>query len=192
MDFILASASPRRQELLKNILESFSIVKSNFNEEGVLFNGDPISYVKETSKGKALDVYEILEHKQNKVIISCDTIVFARNKVLGKPKDLKEAFYMIEMLSGEVHEVYSGITVYNTSTDELIQEYAATKVKFMNLSKQEINRYIEKGESLDKAGAYGIQGAASIFIEEIHGCYYNVVGLPLNKLYNVLKEIRVI
>lgn len=192
MDFILASASPRRQELLKNVIKSFSVVKSNFNEDEILFNGDPTSYVKEIAKGKALDVYSMLDNKQNKVIISCDTIVFAKNKVLGKPKDEQEAFYMIEMLSGEVHEVYSGITVYNTLTGDLVQECECTKVKFMNLSKEEIDMYIEKGESLDKAGAYGIQGAASIFVEEIQGCYYNVVGLPLNKLYNVLKEIRVI
>lgn len=192
MDFILASASPRRQELLKNIIKSFSVVKSNFNENEILFNGDPTSYVKEIAKGKALDVYSMLDNKQNKVIISCDTIVFAKNKVLGKPKNVQEAFYMIEMLSGEVHEVYSGITVYNTSTGELVQECECTTVKFMNLSKEEIDRYIEKGESLDKAGAYGIQGAASIFVEQIQGCYYNVVGLPLNKLYNVLKDIRVI
>lgn len=192
MEIILASASKRRQELLKELVNEFTIVKSDFNENSISFNGEPSKYVEEISKGKALNVYESLKNKKGKLIIACDTIVYHKGTVLGKPKDKEEAFNMLSSLSENIHEVYSGFTVYNTTTGELIQESLFTKVKFMKLDKKEIEDYINTGEPFDKAGAYGIQSGASKFVEYIEGCYFNVVGLPLNRLYRAFREMGVI
>ncbi|WP_142414583.1 Maf-like protein [Hathewaya massiliensis] len=192
MEIILASASKRRQELLKELISEFTIVKSDFDEESIPFHGEPSKYVEEISKGKALSVYESLKNKKGKLIVACDTIVYHNGVVLGKPKDKEEAFIMLRSLSGNTHEVYSGFTVYNTTTDELIQESFSTKVRFMKLKEKEIEDYINTGEPFDKAGAYGIQSGASKFVEYIEGCYFNVVGLPLNKLYRVFREMGVI
>ena len=113
------------------------------------------------------------------------------DKVLGKPADKEEAFNMLKLLSGKIHQVYSGLAVYNTLTKELITDYVCTEVKFSTIPDEVITSYIETGEPMDKAGAYGIQGYGGIFVEKIHGCYYNVVGLPLNKLYNMLGKMGV-
>lgn len=191
MEIILASASKRRQELLKELVSKFTIVKSDFNEDEIVFKGEPSKYVKEISKGKALNVYKGLQNKKEKLIVSCDTIVYHNGMVLGKPKNKEEAVFMLESLSSSIHEVYSGFTVYNTNTGEMVQEALSTKVKFMKLTAQEINIYINSGEPFDKAGGYGIQSGASKFIEYIEGCYFNVVGLPLNRLYKVFKEMGI-
>lgn len=189
MDIILASASIRREELLKKITSKFEIVVSDFEESDVSFSGNCGDYVMTLAKGKAMDVFS----KVNKpaAIIGCDTIVYLKGKVLGKPKDSAEAFQMLSDLSDNTHEVYTGIAVLNTETQEINTQYVCTEVKFSKLSQKEIESYIETGEPFDKAGAYGIQGAASIFIEEIKGCYYSVVGLPVNKLYFMLRDAGV-
>ncbi|MBW9144342.1 Maf-like protein [Clostridium sp. CM027] len=189
MDIILASASLRRVELLKKITSNFKVIVSDFEESDVLFSANCGDYVMALAKGKAVAVCSSV--KKPAVIIGCDTIVYFKGKVLGKPKNNKRAFQMISDLSDNTHEVYTGIAVINTETQEISTEYVCTEVKFSKLSSIEINNYIEKGESLDKAGAYGIQGAASLFVEEIKGCYYSVVGLPVNKLYFMLREMGV-
>ena len=112
-------------------------------------------------------------------------------KILGKPKDENEAFDMLKLLSGNTHQVYSGIAIINNKTGNINRDFVCTDVKFDNLSDEQIKKYIENGEYKDKAGAYGIQGYGGIFVEEIHGCYYNVVGLPLNKLSKMLKGMGV-
>lgn len=121
------------------------------------------------------------------VVIGVDTIVTLDDKVLGKPKDEADAFKMLKALSGRWHEVYSGITLKESQKGKAVSDYLCTKVKFSDLTDEEIMHYISTGEYSGKAGAYAIQGYAGIFIEEICGCFYNVVGLPLNKLNRMLK-----
>ena len=189
MDIILASASPRRAELLKNITSNFEIMVSDFEESDILFTGNCGDYVMTLAKGKAMGICNSV--KKTSIIIGCDTIVYLKGKVLGKPKDNYEAFQMLSDLSDNTHEVYTGIALINTETQEISTEYVCTQVKFSKLSKIEINNYIETGEPVGKAGAYAIQGAASLFVKEIKGCYYSVVGLPVNKLYFMLREMGV-
>ncbi|WP_264851498.1 Maf-like protein [Clostridium omnivorum] len=188
---ILASASERRQELLNRLTGEFDINVSNFDESTIPFNGSFHHYVMELARGKALEVENRLSDAEEKIIIGCDTIVAFNGKVLGKPKDKEDAFKMLRELSDAEHEVYSGIALVNTKTKRVITDFVCTKVKFSDLSDEEIKRYINTEEPMDKAGAYGIQGIGGIFVEKIHGCYYNVVGLPLNKLYCMLREMGV-
>ncbi|SHJ47319.1 septum formation protein [Hathewaya proteolytica DSM 3090] len=187
MNYILASASPRRRELLSYIVKEFSVISSDFNENEVKYTNNPEEYVMDIAEGKAINVYANMQIKENSIIISCDTIVLCDNEVLGKPGCEEDAFFMLKKLSGKTHRVFSGFVVYNTNTGEIIKKSVCTEVQFKQMSDCEIKEYIDKGESLDKAGAYGIQGAAAIYIKGIHGCYYNVVGLPLNELYEVLR-----
>jgi len=189
VDIILASASLRRAELLKKITSNFKIKVSDFKESDIPFSGNCGDYVMNLARGKAMDICSSV--KKPSAIIGCDTIVYFNGKVLGKPKDDLEAFQMLRDLSGNTHEVYTGIALINTETQNIITEYVCTKVKFSKLSNEEINNYIETGDPFDKAGAYGIQGAAALFVEEISGCYYSVVGLPINKLYMMLREMGV-
>lgn len=188
MKVVLASASERRQELLKRLIEDFEVVVSEFDESKVSFEGSLDQYVKNVALGKAVEVKERIH--DDSIIISADTIVTLDNKILGKPKDEKEAFQMIKSLQGRSHFVYSGIVVMNTAKDIIRSESLSTKVTFSKISDDEIIKYIKTGEPMDKAGAYGIQGIGGIFVEEIKGCYYNVVGLPLNKLKCMLEEVK--
>ncbi|NEZ45659.1 Maf-like protein [Clostridium niameyense] len=188
---ILASASKRRQELLKLISNNFHTIVSNFDESSIIFSGDVTSYVTELAEGKALNVLENLQDKKDKVIIGCDTLVYYNDTILGKPRDEEEAYYMLKRLSGSVHEVYSGLAIIDSDSKTIKKDYVCTKVKFDTLKDEEIYKYVKTGDPMDKAGAYGIQGKASIFVENISGCYYNVVGLPLNKLYKMLQEVGV-
>ena len=188
MKVVLASASERRQELLFRLIDNFDIVVSNFDESTVPFEGDIDEYVKILALGKAVDIRDRI--KEEAIIISADTIVTQDNKILGKPKDKNDAFKMLKSLQGKSHFVYSGVVVMNTKTNITRQESLRTKVTFSNISDEEILEYIETGEPLDKAGAYGIQGKGGVFVERIEGCYYNVVGLPLNKLKLMLEEVK--
>ena len=187
LKIILASASDRRKELLSRLVDDFSIMVSDFDEDKVKFQGDISSYVEEIALGKALDIKNKVHN--DAVIIAADTIVTLENEILGKPKDEEDAFNMLKRLSGRTHKVYSGLVVINTETDRMIKTSKATEVKFSKLTDSEIKEYIKTGEPLDKAGSYGIQGKGGVFVEEIRGCYYNVVGLPLNELNNILKEL---
>lgn len=189
MKIILASASDRRKELLSRITENFDIIFSEFDENSVDFKGNNGQYTIELAKGKALDVLEKVN--DNSIIIGCDTIVAINNKLLGKPKDKDEAFYMLKLLSGKTHQVYSGLAVINSYTGEISTDYVCTDITFSELSDKEIMSYIESGDPMDKAGSYGIQGLAGVFVEEIKGCYYSVVGLPINKLNKMLKGMGV-
>lgn len=189
MGVILASASERRKELLKRIIKEFKIEISAFDEDSITFNGDCKEYVKSIALGKAQSIANKIDYSS--IVIGCDTIVYHKGKVLGKPRNEEEAFNMLMALSGDMHEVYSGIAIINTETKSIVQDYVCTEVYFSKLSKEQIISYIKSGEPMDKAGAYGIQGGASIFVERIHGCYYNVVGLPLNKLYFLLRDMGV-
>lgn len=189
MDIVLASASPRRKELLSRLTKDFKIIVSNFDESSVKYDGNVCEYVSTLALNKAMDVLEGIT--SDSVIIGCDTIVFYNNKILGKPKDKDEAFSMLKMLSNKVHYVYSSIALINSKTKATKVECICTEVKFMRLTEDMINDYINTGEPLDKAGAYGIQDKGALFVEQINGCYYNVVGLSINRLYSMLKEMGV-
>ena len=188
MKYVLASASERRQELLHRIISDFDIEVSDFDEGSVLFNGDVEEYVINLAKGKAFNTREKLHN--NYVIIGGDTVVVLEGKILGKPKNEEDAYRMLRELSGKTHRVYSGIVVINMYNNKIEEAAIYTEVKMGNLTDKEILDYIKTGEPLDKAGAYGIQGYGGIFIEEIKGCFYNVVGLPLNLLNKMLKKVK--
>lgn len=177
---ILASQSPRRRELLKYITSDFEVKTASVDE--TLENGiSPDKAVEYLSKIKALPFKNGVD-----TVIGADTVVSIDGKILGKPKDRDDAFNMIKTLSGREHSVFTGVTVI--CKDETKTFSVETKVKFFDLSDDEINAYIDTKEPFDKAGAYGIQGFGSLLVEKINGDYFNVVGLPVSKLNRVLKE----
>ena len=188
MNYVLASGSERRQELLHRIVDEFNIIVSDFDEDKILFKGNVDEYVVDLAKGKALSVKESL--KEEAIIIAGDTVVVLDDKILGKPNNEEDAYNMLKQLSGRTHRVYSGLVVINMYNNKIEQESLYTEVKFSNLTEEEIESYIKTGEPLDKAGAYGIQGYGGVFIEGINGCYYNVVGLPLSLLNKMLRKVK--
>lgn len=185
---ILASGSQRRIELLKMAGCKFETVQSKAKEK-IDNNLSPAQNAKKLSCLKAANVAIIFS---DGIIIGADTIVAVSGKILGKPKDKNEARKMISLLSGKEHEAITGIALIDAKTKKIIQDVVTTKVKFQKLSKTEIENYLNCGENLfDKAGAYAIQGKASLFTEWIKGDYYNIMGLPLNRLYKLLQKFGV-
>ena len=183
MNIILASASPRRKEILENTNIKFDIISSSI-EELILGGESPCQMVLRLAFEKGIDIAS--KHKSD-LVISADTIVVLDDNVLGKPKDEEEARQMISNLSGRTHQVITGISLINLENNKKIIDYVVSNVKFKKLSKDDINDYIKTKESLDKAGAYGIQGYGAILVEEIQGDYFNIVGLPISKLSDLLK-----
>lgn len=186
MKVILASKSPRRVEILEKIVKEFEVVQSNFDENTIDFKGDIEKYVKDLSRNKAIEVSKRLNEPS--IVIAADTVVFQNGKILEKPKNEEDAFSMLSSLSGNTHKVYSGICLINTYDDTVVTDFDCTEVRFSELNPRQIRNYINSGEPMDKAGAYGIQGLGGAFVEGIKGCYYNVMGLPLNKLYKALEN----
>ncbi|USQ65714.1 Maf-like protein [Clostridium sp. 16K-1-R1] len=186
MKVILASKSPRRVEILEKIVKEFEVVQSNFDENTIDFKGDIEKYVKDLSRNKAIEVSKRLNEPS--IVIAADTVVFQNGKVLEKPKNEEDAFSMLSSLSGNTHKVYSGICLINTYDDTVVTDCDCTEVRFSELNPRQIRNYINSGEPMDKAGSYGIQGLGGAFVEGIKGCYYNVMGLPLNKLYKALEN----
>lgn len=177
----LASKSPRRRKLLKQLNIRFTSFSVDADEK-ILTNELPYKAVLRLSKEKLNKAKKKV--KGGGVIITADTIVVLNNKIIGKPVNEEDAFNILNKLSGRTHIVYTGYSVYNSANDKIISEYEKTKVTFRKLNKQEILDYIKTGSPMDKAGAYGIQDDfGAVFIKKINGCYYNVVGLPLAKLY---------
>lgn len=184
-NLILASASPRRQELLKQIGLSFSVKPSAIEEE-FYAQQSPEEVVQQLAFQKAKDVADKTEG--DCIVLGADTIVVYQNKILGKPANEDEAYRMLMMLNGQTHHVYTGFALIRTSDYKIIKQYEKTLVKFRALTEEEILSYIKTGEPMDKAGAYGIQKIGSLIVERIDGDYFNVVGLPVAKLARVLKE----
>ena len=182
----LASKSPRRRKLLKQINLNFKSFTVDM-EEKIKPGEKPSVSVKRLSKEKL----EIARQKVNHgIIITADTIVVLKGKVIGKPKDKNEAKRFLKNLSGKVHTVYTGFSIYNSDNKMLLTDYEKTYVEFRKLTTKEIDDYIKSGSPMDKAGAYGIQDDfGAVFIKKINGCYYNVVGLPLTKVYQTLMKI---
>jgi septum formation protein len=185
-DVILASASPRREELLSLIFRVFWVVPSKFDESEVPQELPPAEHVVFSSLMKARDV---ARDNPKSLVIGADTVVVVNDMILGKPRDRSEAAGMLKLLSGKTHQVYTGITVI--FGDEENSGFECTDVKFSQLSDEVISRYISSGEPMDKAGAYAIQGKGAVLIESINGCYFNVVGLPVHKLSAILGELGI-
>lgn len=185
-NIILASASPRRRELLSRIFSKYDIIPSNFDESDVPNGIAPYELVIYLAKMKARDV---AKNHADSLVIGADTIVVADDIILGKPKDSNDAANMLKQLSGREHEVITGICVIYGGKE--MCSYERTSVRFRELSNQTISRYISTGEPMDKAGAYAIQGYGSVLIESISGCFFNVVGLPLYKLSKTLENFGI-
>lgn len=186
MKIVLASGSPRRRELLETLGLEFEICPAK-GEEKAEAGLPPEKLVCALAGAKAAEVAE--KYSDDAVIIAADTIVWAEGEVLGKPKDEADAARMLKMLSGRSHKVFTGMAVGCGRPFAYAAE--ETEVFFRELSDDEISAYISTGEPMDKAGAYGIQGMASLFVEGIKGDYYNVMGLPLCRLGEILKSIGV-
>lgn len=184
MNIILASASPRRKEILENTKLKFDIIKSDIDEI-ILEKESPIQAVMRLAFEKSMD---IASKNENDLIIAADTVVVLDENILGKPKDKDEAYNMIRSLSGRTHEVITGISLVNLGLSKKIIDYVVSTVKFKELSDEDIKDYIHTNESLDKAGAYGIQGYGAMLVEKIEGDYFNIVGLPISKLSDLLKK----
>lgn len=184
---ILASGSPRRRELLSQINIDYEVVKSDV-KENVPFDTPAYDVPMLLSKQKAEDVLLKCRDK-DVIVIGADTVVVFEGKILGKPKDESDAYKMIKELSGKSHMVYTGVTLSYYVNQKMESESftECTKVSVAELSDEEISEYIKTKEPYDKAGSYGIQGIFAKYITGIEGDYYNVVGLPLAKLYKILK-----
>lgn len=182
---ILASASPRRKELLEQIGVVCTVMPSK--KEEVITKTNPIEVVEELSFIKASDIAG--QVKEESIIIGADTIVVYKNQILGKPKDKEHAFKMIKELQGNVHQVYTGVSLIikpEKKQEKIITCSVETKVGICSMTDEQIYHYIDTKEPLDKAGAYAIQGKFAIYINHLDGDYYNVVGLPISKIYEML------
>ena len=185
--FVLASSSPRRAEILKGLKIDFDVIASNVEEK--FTKNIPCEIVNDLALSKAKDVSSKVGRK--KIIIAADTIVYRDGVILGKPASRDDAYNMLKMLSGSSHKVMTGLCIIDNRYDKIYQEHEETTVYFKELSDIEIWNYIDTGEPMDKAGSYGIQGFGGLFVEKIDGCYFNVVGLPIHKFYLMMGKIGV-
>lgn len=186
INFILASNSPRRAQLLSNLGINFRVISPEFDEQGINVSlWEPSKIVKFFSEQKAKSVGA--KYPED-IIISADTLVFKGAKILGKPKDIDEARYMLKFIQDGPHKVLTGVCLYNYAKKLLLSDFEETTVWVDKMGEKEIKWYLSTGESLDKAGGYGIQGHFSLFIKKIEGCYFNVVGFPINLFFRLLKN----
>lgn len=183
MDIILASASPRRKEILENTKIKFRIIKSDIDEE-ILEDESPCQVAMRLAMEKSMD---IATKNTSSLVIGADTIVVLDDTILGKPKDEEDAINMLRKLSNKEHQVITGISLINLDANKKIIDYVVSNVKFKDLTEEDIKDYIRTKESLDKAGAYGIQGYGALLVEKIEGDYFNIVGLPISKISDLLK-----
>ncbi len=184
---ILASSSPRRRDLLRQIGVDFDVYPADV-DESILAGESPEDYAVRVSRDK---VRVVAKKVGEGIIIAADTIVVFKDAILGKPVDSEDAKRMLEMLSGKMHRVITGLAVMNAATGMVICKTPTTTVWFRNLDEEEVNKYVFSGEPLDKAGAYGIQGKGALLVDKIKGCYNNVVGLPLALLDEMLREFGI-
>ena len=184
--FYLASKSPRRKKLLEQINISFKSFSVDLYEE-ILDGEKPIQTVKRLSTHKM----KLAEKKiTNGIILTADTIVVLKGQIIGKPKSKSDAKKILTLLSGKTHFVYTGYSILNQKNSKRVLDYEKTSVTFHKLSNKMIMDYIETGSPMDKAGAYGIQDDfGAVFVKKINGCYYNVVGLPISKVYNSILKV---
>ncbi len=185
---ILASASPRRAEILNQLGLEFQVIPSAVSEVIPERSATPNELVTELALHKASDVSRKIERG---LVIAADTLVVLGETIFGKPSGPAEAVEMLARLSGKIHSVYTGIALIQASSGRTEVGCSETRVKFKTVSMAEIKSYVATGEPLDKAGAYGIQGKGGVLVEAIEGCYYNVVGLPVSKLADMLREFQI-
>ena len=186
MKLILASSSPRRKELLKQIGLRFEVVPSRV-EEKIKDGEDPVEHVLRLAEEKALDV---ANKSRDSWVIAADTIVLIDGEILGKPAGKQDAYQMLLKLSGKEHRVITGFCILNTSNGESVKESVETTVTFKELTEKEIQGYIKTKEPFDKAGGYAIQGKGSFMIREIKGSYTNVIGLPICEVVEALQRLE--
>ena len=184
MDIILASKSPRRREILENTKVRFSVKESQIDEI-IKVNESPKETVMRLAYEKAL---EVANSNKDSLVIGADTIVVINEQILGKPRNEEEAYNMIKLLSGKTHYVITGFALINLSLNKKIVDCQISQVTFKELSEATIKDYIQTKESLDKAGAYGIQGYGGLLVKNIQGDYFNIVGLPISKISDCLKD----
>ena len=182
-DVILGSGSPRRRELLKLIWDDFTVITADTDE--IISEEEPCQIVESLARQKAEAVLRKTSAR-DRLIIGADTLVFAGCEILGKPVDKEDARRMLELLSGKGHQVITGVALLQNGKCHTFSE--VTDVVFSSMTATEIETYIASGDPMDKAGAYGIQGPAARYIKSIRGCYYNVVGLPVHRLYEEWKN----
>ncbi len=186
-EFILASASPRRKEIMTLTGLDFSVLAPDADEGSVDRNIPAGLYVQELALLKAAAAAKVLLNNKKAVVISADTIVTLDGEILGKPKDEEDARKTLRALSGRTHEVYTGYCVMRVSDGKTVCQSVKTEVAFKELTDEKIDAYIKTGEPMDKAGAYGIQGIGSMLVSGVNGDYLNVVGLPLSALSDTLE-----
>lgn len=181
MSLILASASPRRSELLRNAAIAFIVEPAHVREEP-LPHEKPLQYVQRLARDKARAIFA--RHPSD-AVLGADTVVVVDEHLLEKPLDERDAVRMLRLLSGRTHQVITGVCLVAAGFEQT--EAEVTEVRFSPLSEDEIVQYVGTGEPMDKAGAYAIQGIASRWVERIDGCYFNVVGLPVPRVYRLLR-----
>lgn len=190
MQYILASSSPRRKELMEQAGFSFETFVSDEDEK--IQAASPSEMVMELSYRKAENVFQkIKDTKENLTVIGADTVVSYRGEILGKPADEEEAMAMLSLLADRTHQVYTGVCLihFKNGKKNIRKFYECTQVSFYPITREELKRYIQTGDPMDKAGAYGIQGSFAVHVKGIEGDYNNVVGLPIARLYQELKKL---
>jgi len=185
---ILASSSPRRAEILRNAGFSFEVCAAHV-DESLPPNEPAADYVLRLAEAKAAAVAARLGSAEPALVIGADTTVVCAGEILGKPSDAEEARTMLRKLSGAAHEVLTGLAIVNTQTKQRAAHVEKTRVTFIALSPDDIDQYVATGEPFDKAGGYGVQGIAGRFVAQIEGCYFNVMGLPLSRTWQMLREL---
>jgi septum formation protein len=189
MKLILASSSPRRAEVLRNAGFVFQVLPADVDETR-LPQEPAEDYVRRVAQAKAHVVAErVRTAGERAIVIAADTIVLAESQILGKPKDAEDARRMLRLFSGRTHAVLTALCVINIPTGKELLHVEKTRVEFLKMSEEAIESYIQSGEPFDKAGAYGIQGIAGRFATRIEGCYFNVLGLPLSRLWTTLQAL---
>lgn len=183
---VLASRSPRRAEILKAIGWPFEIVAANIDESRFEFE-TAVPYVRRLAQTKAETVAKSLAAG---LVLGADTVVLVDEKILGQPIDVDDARRMLQLLSGRWHEVLTAVALLRAGENRSVIGHEKTRVRFAEMSADEIDWYVETGEPMDKAGAYAVQGGAAFFIEEIQGDYFNIVGLPVRLVYKLALEMQ--
>jgi len=185
----LASASPRRRDILDMLGFEYTLLLPDADENSGITEAPLL--VEELAGRKAMAACEMLSssQKHNALVLAADTLVECGGEIMGKPKNKEDAVRMIKMLSGSTHHVYSGIALWHNN--KLVTAHEGTEVRFAEMTQEEIEAYVACGESYDKAGAYAVQGLASMWIDGLNGCSFNVVGLPVRRMYALMQSIGI-
>ncbi|MFN2513635.1 MAG: nucleoside triphosphate pyrophosphatase [Pyrinomonadaceae bacterium] len=183
---VLASRSPRRAEILKAIGWPFEAVAANIDESRAESEA-AVPYVRRLAQSKAEKVAKDLP---SRLVLGADTVVVVNDEILGQPSDAEDARRMLKLLSGKWHDVLTAVALLRAGDDRPVVDHETTRVRFAEMSIAEIDWYVATGEPMDKAGAYAVQGSAALFIEEIQGDYFNIVGLPVRLVYRLARTMR--